>query len=513
MKTHLQLLITATCAIALCCPEAAPAQTSSPTAAARMKAIVYHEYGSPDVLRLEEIAKPVPNDDQVLVKVRAVSVNPYDWHFMEGIPYIARLLAFGPLKPKSPRLGVDFAGTVEAVGKNPAAAGQFKPGDEVFGGKGGAFAEYVVVAEKFLAMKPANITFEQAASVQIAAHTALQGLRDKGKIQPGQKVLINGASGGVGTFAVQIAKSLGAHVTGVCSGRNVEMVRSLGADQVFDYTREDFTRSGQHYDVILDNVGNRSLPEYRQVLNPQGKYVLIGGGGVNDSRWMGPISLVLKTMLLKPFISQEMKMMLAEANKEDMNFLAGLMQSGKVTPVIDKTYPFSEIREAIRYVETGRARGKVVVTLGDTNEIPLAGGNAAVASGKTIGPVLIVLTFFAVPLGALIVPIVIALVLNRRFRRNNPEKRPFRWGYYFSVMSFVAVVGLALLLDLGIIALIVCAVIYAVLAWSFAQRRPWAWIALTILSFNPVAWVINGIYLWKRWAEESVITPREAAAP
>ena len=236
-----------------------------------MKAIVYYNYGPPDVLQLEEIEKPVPNDNQVLVKVRAVSVNPYDWHFMEGIPYIARLLAFGPLKPKSPRLGVDFSGTVEAVGKNVT---QFKPGDEVFGGKVGAFAEYVVIAEKFLAMKPANITFEQAGSVQIAGLTALQGLRDKGKVQPGQKVLINGASGGVGTFAVQIAKHFGAHVTGVCSGRNVELVRSLGADHVIDYTKEDFTKSGQRYDVIIDNVGNRSLLRIQARPNSPGEICL-----------------------------------------------------------------------------------------------------------------------------------------------------------------------------------------------------------------------------------------------
>ena len=498
MKTNLRLLIAASCAAALLPAGAALGQTPSPSVAPKMKAIVYYEFGSPDVLQLEEIEKPVPNDNQVLVKVQAVSVNPFDWHFMEGAPYIARLLAFGPLKPKSPRLGVDFSGTVEAVGKNIT---QFKPGDEVFGGKVGAYAEYVVIAEKFLVMKPANITFEQAGSVQIAGLTALQGLRDKGKIQPGQKVLINGASGGVGTFAVQIAKSLGANVTGVCSGRNVELVRSLGADQVVDYTKEDFTKSGQRYDVIIDNVGNRSLSEYRRVLNPIGKYVLIGGGGVNDNRWTGPIGVVIKTLLLKPFISQEMKMMLADVNKEDLNFLANLMQSGKVTPVIDKTYPFSEIREAIRYVETGRARGKVAVTLKDASQTSLAGGNAATASGSTIGPVLVVLTLIAVPLGVLIVPIVIALVLNRRFRRDNPEKRSFRWGYYFSVMSFVAVVGLALLLDVGIIALILCVVIYGVLAWFFTQRCHWAWIALTILSFNPIAWIINAIYLRKRWAE------------
>lgn len=503
MKTQLQLLILTFSTAALFFTGAAHGQTPTPTVAAKMKAIVYHNYGSPDVLQLEEIEKPVPNENQVLVKVRAVSINPFDWHFMEGVPYIARLLAFGPLKPTSPRLGVDFAGTVEAVGQNIT---QFKPGDEVFGGKVGAYAEYLVIAEKYLTMKPANITFEQAGSVQIAGLTALQGLRDKGKIQPGQKVLINGASGGVGTFAVQIAKTLGAHVTGVCSGRNVELVRSLGADQVFDYTKEDFTKSGQRYDVIIDNVGNRSLSEIRSVLAPQGKYVLIGGGGVNDNRWTGPIGLVIKLLLLKPFIGQEMKMMLADVNKEDLTFLADLMQSGKVTPVIDKTYPFSEIREAIRYVETGRARGKVAVTLPDAGEISLAGGNAATSSGSTSGPVLVLVTFIGVPLAALIGPIVIALLLNRRFRRENPEKRPYRWGFYFSVMSFVAVVGLALLLDFGIIALIVCGIVYGVLAWAFAQRRPWAWIALTILSFNPIAWIINAIYLRKRWAEEPAIT-------
>ncbi|HEV2842197.1 MAG TPA: zinc-binding dehydrogenase [Chthoniobacterales bacterium] len=503
MKTHLQLLITASCLGALSLTSPAHAQAPSPTAASKMKAIVYYNYGPPDVLQLEEIDKPVPNANQVLVKVRAVSVNPYDWHFIEGVPYIARLLAFGPLKPKLPRVGVDFSGIVEAVGKNVT---QFKAGDEVFGGKVGAYAEYVVIAEKFLAMKPANITFEQAGSVQIAGLTALQGLRDKGKIQPGQKVLINGASGGVGTFAVQLAKHFGANVTGVCSGRNVELVRSLGADQVIDYTKEDFTKSGQRYDVIIDNVGNRSLSEYRRVLTPNGKYVLIGGGGVNDNRWTGPIGLVVKLLLMKPFIGQEMKMMLADVNKEDLTLLADLMQSGKVTPVIDKTYPFSEIREAIRYVETGRARGKVPVTLPDSGEVSLAGGNAATSSGSTVGPLFVVLTFIVVPLAVLIGPIVIALALNRRFRRENPEKRSFRWGYYFSVMSFVAVVGLALLLDFGIVCLILCGLVYGILAWFFAERRPWAWIALTILSFNPIAWIINAIYLGRRWREEAALT-------
>jgi NADPH:quinone reductase-like Zn-dependent oxidoreductase len=499
MKTHLQYLIASFSLAALSLPGTTQAQTPSSTVAApKMKAVVYYDYGPPDVLRFEDVEKPVPTDNQVLVKVRAVSINPYDWHFMEGIPYIARALGFGALRPSSNRLGVDFAGTVEAVGKNVT---QFKPGDEVFGGKGGAFAEYVVIAEKYLVMKPANITFEQAGGVQIAGLTALQGLRDKGNIQPGQKVLINGASGGVGTFAVQIAKMLGAHVSGVCSTRNVELVRSLGADHVFDYTKEDYTRSGQRYDVILDNVANRSLSENRRVLTPQGKYVLIGGGGVNDNRWIGPFGLVIKTLLLKPFINQEMKMMMSEVKKEDLTFLADLMQSGKVTPVIDKTYPFSEIREAIRYVETGRARGKVIVTLSETNEtVPT--GPAATGSGSALGPILVLLPFIVVPLGALIGPIVAAFILNRRFRQDNPEKRPYRWGYYFSIMSFVAIIGLALLLDLGVACVIICVVLYGLLAWFFVQRRRWAWIALTILSFNPIAWIINAFYLWRRWGEE-----------
>src|SRR5213596_1897154 len=241
-----------------------------------MKAIVYCDYGLQN-LKLKEVEKPVPNDDQILVKVRAASVNPYDWHFVEGTPKIMRLMGVGLRKPKDTRLGVDFAGTVEAVGKNVT---QFKPGDDVFGGKGGAFAEYVCRrAEGAVALKPANITFEQAASVNIAGITALQGLRDKGKVQPGQKVLINGASGGVGTFAVQIAKSYGADVTGVCSTRNLDMVRSLGADHVIDYTKEDFMKSTERYDVILDNVGTQPLLGFKRVLKPKGIYVLIGGGG------------------------------------------------------------------------------------------------------------------------------------------------------------------------------------------------------------------------------------------
>ncbi len=326
-----------------------------------MKAITYCDYGIAN-LKLEEIEKPTPNDDQILVKVRAASVNPYDWHFIEGTPKIMRMMGVGLRKPKDTRLGVDFAGTVEAVGKNVT---QFKPGDDVFGGKGGAFAEYVCRrAEGAVALKPANITFEQAASVNIAGITALQGLRDKGKVQPGQKVLINGASGGVGTFAVQIAKSFGADVTGVCSTRNVDLVRSLGADRVIDYTKEDFAKGTERYDVILDNVPNHSLSECRQILNPNGKYVMIGGGGPNDNRWIGPFGRVIHTLILSPFINQKMGMMMADANQNDLTILGDMMRSGKLKPVIDRTYKsLGEVPDAIRYLEEGHARGKVVITV------------------------------------------------------------------------------------------------------------------------------------------------------
>lgn len=326
-----------------------------------MKAIVYCDYGVPN-LKFQEIEKPTPADDQLLVKVRAASVNPLDWHFIEGTPYIMRAMGVGMRKPKDTRLGVDFAGTVEAVGKNVT---KFKPGDEVFGGRTGAFAEYVCVREaRAVTSKPASITFEQAAAVPIAGITALQGVRDKGKVQSGQKVLINGASGGVGTFAVQIAKSYGADVTGVCSTRNLDLVRSLGADHVIDYTKEDFTKGDQRYDVTLDNVANRSLSECRRVLKPNGIYVLIGGGGASESRWLGPgLTHAFKAMLLSKFVNQKMGMMLAELNHDDLAFLADLMQSGKVTPVIDRTYKLSHLPDAIRYLEQGHARGKVVVSV------------------------------------------------------------------------------------------------------------------------------------------------------
>ena len=326
-----------------------------------MKAIVYCDYGLGN-LKLENVEKPVPNDDQILVRVRATSVNPYDWHFIEGTPKIMRL-GVGLRKPKDTRLGVDYAGTVEAVGKNVT---QFKPGDEVFGGRGGAFAEYVCVRQdRLVATKPANITFDQAGSADIAGVTALQAVRDKGKVQSGQKVLINGASGGVGTFAVQIAKSYGADVTGVCSTRNVDLVRSLGADHVIDYTKEDFTKGDQRYDVILDNVANHSISEYRRVLTPKGKYIMIGGGsGAKD--WQGLFGMMtrpFKAMLLKPFVSQEMGMMLTDPKQNDLVVLADLMQSGKVKPVIDRTYTLEQLPDAVRYVEEGHARGKVVITV------------------------------------------------------------------------------------------------------------------------------------------------------
>jgi NADPH:quinone reductase-like Zn-dependent oxidoreductase len=337
------------------CGEGAAAAPGTP-----MKAIIYCDYGDADVLRLEDVERPVPTDDQVLVKVHAASLNPLDWHFMRGTPYLVRMMA-GLRRPADTRLGVDFSGTVEAVGRNVT---QFKPGDEVFGGADGALAEYVAVrADRAVVPKPASVSFEQAASVPIAAITALQSLRDKAKVQPGERVLINGASGGVGTFAVQIAKSMGAVVTGVCSTRNLDMVRLLGADRVVDYTKEDFATRPERYDVVVDNVGNRSLSEFRSVLTPKGRYVLVGGGGPNDHPFIGPFGRVIGTLLQRPFIGQQMGMFIADLKKDDLAVLAGLMESGKVTPVIDRRYPLSEAASAMRYLEEGHARGKVIVTM------------------------------------------------------------------------------------------------------------------------------------------------------
>lgn len=324
-----------------------------------MKAIVYCDYGLADVLTLREIEKPTPADDQLLVRVRAASINPLDWHYMRGTPYLMRM-GTGLRKPKVTRLGVDYAGTVEAVGKSVT---RFKPGDEVFGVRSGALAQYVCVgADRAVVPKPASITFEQAAAVPVAAITALQGLRDKGHVQPGQKVLINGASGGVGTFAVQIAKALGARVTGVCSTRNLEMVRSLGADDVIDYTKEDFATRPERFDVILDNVGTRPLLDFKRVLAPKGTYVMIGGGGPNEGRWVGPMARPVRALLLSPFVGQKFVMLLADVTPQDLTVLSEMMQSGKVTPVIDRRYPLSEVPAAIRYLEEGHARGKVIIT-------------------------------------------------------------------------------------------------------------------------------------------------------
>src|ERR1051326_4799283 len=360
MKTHARLLI-AVVATALVLLSGSPSRPQNQNAAPRMKAMVYHTYGSPDVLRLEEIDKPVPRDNELLVKVRAASVNPLDWHFVEGSPYIIRLIGIGLFKPAVAQLGVDFAGTVEAVGNKVT---QFKPGDEVFGARTGAFAEYLAVAANRVALKPANMTFEEAASVPVAAITALQGLRDGGKVQPGQKVLINGASGGVGTFAVQIAKSFGADVTGVCSTRNIDLVKSLGADHVIDYTKEDFTKGEQRYDVILDNVGNHSLSDCRRVLTPNGIYVLIGGGGANEQGFLGAIGKALNAAIYQRFVKQKMGMMMAQPSTKDLTLLADMVQSGKLKTVIDRTYKsLDEVPEAIRYLEEGHARGKVVIAV------------------------------------------------------------------------------------------------------------------------------------------------------
>jgi len=328
-----------------------------------MKAIVYHNYGSPDVLRCEEIEKPTAGDNEVLIRVRAASVNPADWRLLRGAPYILRML-FGLRTPsitRPGRLGVDVAGQVEAVGRSVT---QFKPGDDVFGACRGALAEYACASEPKLAVKPDNVTFEQAASVPVAALTALQGLRDKGQIQPGQKVLINGAAGGVGTFAVQIAKWFGAEVTGVCSTRNVDMVGSLGADRVIDYTQEDFTNSGQRYDLILDNVGNHSLSACRRVLDAKGILVIAGGP---KKGWIVLVR-ALKALVLSCFVSQKMLFFIARINTADLTLVGKLIEAGKVTPVIDKRYRLNEVPEAVRYLEEGHARGKVVITLEHNNK-------------------------------------------------------------------------------------------------------------------------------------------------
>jgi NADPH:quinone reductase-like Zn-dependent oxidoreductase len=320
-----------------------------------MKAIVYRRYGSPDVLALEEREKPAVADDQVLVRVRATSVNAYDWHVLRGKPYVARL-SEGLRKPKNHALGVDVAGIVEVAGSDVT---ELEPGDRVFGTRLGAFAEYVS-GRTFVPM-PSGLTFEQAAAVPVAGCTALQALRDKGQLQPGQRVLINGAGGGVGTFAVQIAKALGGDVTAVTSTRNAEMVRSIGADQVVDYTRQDFTRSGQTYDLVVDVGGNRSLSVLsRRVVTPEGALILVASGG---GQWLGPVARPLAAVVRSRLGRQRMFAFLAKVTKKDLLFLKELIEAGKLAPVIDRTYPLSETAAAMRHVEEGRAKGKVVIAV------------------------------------------------------------------------------------------------------------------------------------------------------
>lgn len=320
-----------------------------------MKAVVYRSYGSPDVLKIEEVEKPVVSEDGVLVRVYASSVNPAEWYSVVGL-LIARVPS-GLFKPKDPRLGADFAGVVEAVGSQVT---DFKPGDEVYGGRSGAFAEYVNVRNA-VARKPANISFEQAAAVPTAAITALQGLRDHGKIQAGQKVLINGAAGGVGTFAVQIAKAFGAEVTGVCSAKNVELIRSLGADHVIDYTKEDFTQSGQRYDLLLDIAGSHTWKEYKRVLSPTANFVIVGGPKGNLV--IGPLSHILKIKLTAFGASQKVSFFIAQFTRKDLAILRDMIETGQVKPVVDRTYPLHEAAEAMRYLGTGHAKAKIVLKI------------------------------------------------------------------------------------------------------------------------------------------------------
>jgi NADPH:quinone reductase-like Zn-dependent oxidoreductase len=322
-----------------------------------VKAIVYRCYGPPEVLEYVDIEKPVPASDEVLIRVSAAAVNPLDWHYMRGSPYVMRL-GTGLGKPKYTRIGTDFAGTVESAGADVTL---FQPGDEVFGGANGAFSQYLTIREdRALTIKPANISFEQAAAIPIAAISALQALRDLGQLAAGDKVLINGASGGVGTYAVQIAKAFGAEVTGVCSTRNVEMVKSLGADQVFDYKKSDYTKSGQKFDLIVDMVGNHGLLANRKALAPDGKLVIVGGP---SGDWLGPLAGPIKASMLSPFIDQEIELLMAQMRGDDLAVLAELMRQGKLKSVIDQRFELARVADAVSYSESGRARGKIIITM------------------------------------------------------------------------------------------------------------------------------------------------------
>ncbi len=323
-----------------------------------MKAIIHETYGPPDVLELRDIAKPLIGDDDVLIRVHAAGLDPSVWHLMTGLPYLVRVMGYGLRKPKNPVRGSDVAGVVEAVGKNVT---QLRPGDEVFGTCRGAFAEYAPARADTLLPKPANLTFEQAAAVPVSACTALQALRDAGNLQPGQHALIIGAAGGVGTFAVQIAKAIGATVTGVCSTTKTDLVRSIGADHAIDYTREDFAAGRERYDLILDLAGNRRVPQLRRVLTPLGRVVLVGGEG--GGQWTGGVGESLMWLALSTFVRQKVRLLMAAIRKDDLQTLKALIETGKVTPVVDRTYPLRDVPEAIRSWERGHARGKVVITV------------------------------------------------------------------------------------------------------------------------------------------------------
>jgi NADPH:quinone reductase-like Zn-dependent oxidoreductase len=328
-----------------------------PAGSARMLAIRSPCYGGTDALRLEEVARPEPGDDELLIAVHAAGVNPLDWHFMQGRPYIMRLES-GIGRPRDPRRGVDFAGTVEAVGRNIQ---HFRPGDAVFGARSGAFAEYVIAREAHVVAKPPAVSFEAAAAVPIAAITALQAVRDAGRVGPGTRVLINGASGGVGTYAVQIAKSLGAVVIGVSSGRNAELVMSLGADRVIDYTKEDFTRGTERFDVIIDNVGNHPLRAYRRALEPDGVLVMVTGPKAN--RWLGPVARWAWASISDPFVSQRQVTLLSELKHEDLAVLRDMLAAGNLRSIIDGRFSLAEVPDAITYLERGRTRGKNVIVV------------------------------------------------------------------------------------------------------------------------------------------------------
>jgi NADPH:quinone reductase-like Zn-dependent oxidoreductase len=355
----LALLVVGVVGLAFTLSYSAPCEPAREVAQGQetMQAVRYRCYGSAEVLDFSAVEKPVPEEDELLVRVHAAAVNPLDWHYMRGSPYVMRLMS-GLSRPADERLGVDFAGTVVAVGESVT---KFEPGDEVFGGASGAFAEFVTVREsRAVAKKPANVTFEEAAAVPIAAITALQALRDKGQLEAGQSVLINGASGGVGTYAVQIAKSMGAEVTGVCSTRNVEMVRSIGADHVYDYKKESYLDSGRSFDLIVDMVGNHSPSDNLQVLEPDGRLVMVGGA---KGDWIAPLKRPLQALVISPFVDQEVTSILARLKSQDLGALAELMEKGDVRSVIDRRFPLSDLAAAIEYSETGRARGKIIINV------------------------------------------------------------------------------------------------------------------------------------------------------